>query len=210
MLDLARALPQVLQQMNLGERLREGRIMDLWPEVVGPTVAERSRPVKCRDGVLTVAVSSSVWLQQLTMMRQEIVRLFAERIGKGAITEISFTAHGYSEWGSDPVLATLKPRATTKLQLGDKLPDAQQHHLDEAVKEIPDDGLRLRAARMIAKAQLRQEALKAKGWKPCVQCGELQDRGRPLCIVCETAQNSVAGGYTPEGRTETADGQGAS
>jgi hypothetical protein len=208
MLELSRSLPLVLQQMNLGERLREGRIMDLWPEVVGPTVAERSRPVKCRDGVLTVAVSSSVWLQQLTMMRQEIVRLFGERIGKGAITEIKFTAHGYAEWHEDPVLPTLKPRSTAKLDLAGTLPAAQQQHLDTAVREIPDDDLRARAARMIVKAQLRQEALKAKGWKACSQCGELHDRGRPLCIVCETAQNTTQGGYTPEGRTETTDGQG--
>jgi predicted nucleic acid-binding Zn ribbon protein len=207
MLELSRSLPQVLQQMNLGERLREGRIMDLWPEVVGPTVAERSRPVKCHDGVLTVAVSSSVWLQQLTMMRQEIVRLFAERIGKGAITEIDFTSRGWSEWHEDPILPVLKPRTLAKLSLGATLPDRQQQHLEAAVREIPDEGLRERAARMIAKAQLRQEALKAKGWKPCGQCGELHDRGKPLCIVCETAVNTTLGGYTPEGRTETTDGQ---
>lgn len=205
MLELSRSLPQVLQQMNLGERLREGRIMDLWADVVGATVAERSRPVKCRDGVLTVAVSSSVWLQQLTMMRQEIVRLFAERIGKGAITEIVFTARGWSERDEDPILPTLKPRTVAKLTLDKPLPAPQQQHLEAAVREIPDEALRERAARMIAKAQLRQEALKAKGWQPCGQCGELHDRGKPLCIVCETANNTVAGAYTPEGRTETTD-----
>ncbi len=203
MLELSKSLPQVLQQMNLGERLREGRIMDLWPEVVGPAVAERSRPLKCHDGVLTVAVSSSVWLQQLTMMRQEIVRLFAERIGKGAITEISFTARGWGEWHEDTVLPTLRPRSVAKLGLGEVLPEPQRQHLDAAVREIADEGLREKAARMIAKAQLRQEALKAKGWKACVTCGELQDRGRPLCIVCETAANTSQGGYTPQGRNET-------
>lgn len=187
MLDLSKALPQILQQLNLGERLREGRIMDLWADVVGPTVAERSRPVKCRDGILTVAVSSSVWLQQLTMMRRDIVRMFAERIGPQAITDIQFTALGWSERPADPIFPEGAPRPNNRLQLNEDLQPPLRAELQAAVAQIPDEALRERASRMLKKAQLRQDALKAKGWLPCRQCGELHDRPKPLCIVCDVA-----------------------
>lgn len=189
MLELSKALPQILQQMNLGERLREGRIMDLWPEVVGANIAARSRATKCRDGVLTVSVASSVWLQQLTMMRLEIVKLFAQRVGPDAVTDIRFTAHGWSEWPKDNTPRADHHRATGRLDLSGQLPAQQQAHLTSALALIPDDDLRVRAGRVMAKAQLRQQALKAKGWKSCNLCGELHDRPKPLCIVCEVSNH---------------------
>jgi hypothetical protein len=187
MLELSKALPQILQQMNLGERLREGRIMDLWPVVVGPDIAARSRATKCRDGLLTVSVASSVWLQQLTMMRLEIVKMFTQRIGPDAVTDIRFTAHGWSEWPVDHTPRSDRPRATGRLDLSGKLAVPQQEHLTSALAQIPDDDLRLRAGRLMAKAELRQQALKAKGWKHCGLCGELHDRPKPMCIVCEVS-----------------------
>ena len=169
MLELSKSLPLILQQMNLGDRLREGRIMDLWPEVVGPTVATRSRATKCRDGVLTVSVAGSVWLQQLTMMRLEIVRLFAQRVGPDAVTDIRFTAHGWSEWPTDDTPRADRARPTGRLDLSGTLPAQQQQHLETALADIPDDALRQQAGRVMAKAELRQNALKAKGWKGCTR-----------------------------------------
>lgn len=191
MLDFAKALPQVLASLNLGERLREGRLMTLWPEVVGPTVAAQTRPLKCRDGILHVAVSSSAWLQQLALMRNEIVRHYDRKVGKGAIHEVRFTAHGWSQWpGGDPNYQELTRKEHGKLELVPVLAPRQQERLNEALEAIGDIELRERAARVLAKAVARQEALRQKGWRACRICGELHDREqRQVCILCEVTKD---------------------
>lgn len=189
MLDFAKALPAVLSSLNLGERLREGRLMTLWPDVVGAAVAAQTRPIKCRDGVLLVAVSSSAWLQQLTLMRGEIVRQYDRKVGKGAIREVTFTAHGWSEWPKGAAPPPEPPaKERSRLELPPTLPPRQQEKLDEALKAIGDEDLRDKTARVLAKAMRRQETLKQKGWKPCRHCGELHNRPKPLCILCEVGQ----------------------
>jgi predicted nucleic acid-binding Zn ribbon protein len=45
---------------------------DRWPEVVGPMLAERSRPVEVLDGVLIIACEDASWASQLSWMDAQI------------------------------------------------------------------------------------------------------------------------------------------
>lgn len=46
---------------------------ETWRRVVGARIAQKSAPGQIRRGVLTVAVSSAVWAQELTFLSREIV-----------------------------------------------------------------------------------------------------------------------------------------
>lgn len=76
----------------IGQRLREARIWTLWEEAVGPTVASKARPVQFRDGVLTVAVTSAPWLQQLTFMKKDLVATLNRSCGEELVREIFLKA----------------------------------------------------------------------------------------------------------------------
>jgi predicted nucleic acid-binding Zn ribbon protein len=55
------------------------RVQEIWGRLLGPAIAESSRPTAERDGVLTVICVSSVWAQELDLMGPELVgRLNAE------------------------------------------------------------------------------------------------------------------------------------
>jgi predicted nucleic acid-binding Zn ribbon protein len=69
---LADLLREILRSKPAGKRLREGKIWDVWEEAVGKQIASRARPVKVSDGLLTVAVATSPWMQQLTFLKREI------------------------------------------------------------------------------------------------------------------------------------------
>jgi len=59
---------------------------------VGDRIADRCRPVKAHEGVLTVVCESSVWSQQLTMMEFDLLERLRAEIGDPAHapTELRF------------------------------------------------------------------------------------------------------------------------
>ncbi len=69
-------------------RLAEARIPDLWPEAVGPAVASLTRSLQVRNGVLYVALISSVARHDIFMRRAELQRVLNERLGMNVISNI--------------------------------------------------------------------------------------------------------------------------
>lgn len=56
-------------------RVREALgVWPAWEEAVGPQVAAAARPVSLREGILTVHVKNTVWLQELHMQRATLLR----------------------------------------------------------------------------------------------------------------------------------------
>ena len=73
---------------GLADRLREADIWRLWPEVVGPTVASRAMPLRVIKGVLTVAVSSGPWKQELGFLKGMMKDKLNERLGAEVVKDI--------------------------------------------------------------------------------------------------------------------------
>ncbi len=98
---IAKILRDVVRDLGLGKKLNEQRAVVEWAEVVGERVAAHSRAMRVDGGRLLVEVDSSVWAQELSLMRRRILRDINERIGKGVIETVHFvlggtTAHGAS------------------------------------------------------------------------------------------------------------------
>ena len=63
----------------LGKRKKETRLQlyilrNRWAELVGERIAPRTLPQSLRDGLLTVAVVNSTWLNELSFMRAQLVQ----------------------------------------------------------------------------------------------------------------------------------------
>ncbi len=59
--------------------LRLGPVdLELWRSVVGPRIAERTRPGSVRRQLLTVTVASAVWAQELSLLASDILARLAE------------------------------------------------------------------------------------------------------------------------------------
>ena len=81
-----------LRSSGLAERLREAEIWRVWPEVVGATLACRAQPVRIINGTLTVAVSSSPWMQELRFMTAMMREKLNARLGAEIVREIVLKA----------------------------------------------------------------------------------------------------------------------
>jgi len=64
-------------------------IWRVWKEVVGQTYAENAQPSKIRKKQLTVTVSDSVWLQELTFYKETILEKLNRKLGRKAVNSIN-------------------------------------------------------------------------------------------------------------------------
>lgn len=66
------------------------RIWELWAQTVGPELARRSAPLEFRAGRLTVAVSSSPWLQQMSLMAPQLMEALNLALGAPLVKRMKF------------------------------------------------------------------------------------------------------------------------
>lgn len=86
-------LAGVLDGLGLGRRLREQEAVTRWSEVVGPEIAQRSRALRIKGGVLYVQVQSASWSQELRFLKARLIERFDTVVGPGRVKDIRFTQH---------------------------------------------------------------------------------------------------------------------
>lgn len=79
---------QILRRLGLDRRFEEYRAVLGWAEVVGPQIAAQSRAAAVRDGVLFVEVASNVWMQELGLLRDNIMERLNAHLGKPLVRKI--------------------------------------------------------------------------------------------------------------------------
>jgi len=79
---LAQLMETVLRGTGLQKRFAEYQAVEVWEQVVGRAVAEQAQATVIRDGVLFVDVKSSVWMQELQLLRVDIVERLNAHLGK--------------------------------------------------------------------------------------------------------------------------------
>jgi predicted nucleic acid-binding Zn ribbon protein len=68
--------------------LRAAEIRARWPEIVGPEIAERARPIRLTRGKLLVHCDHDVWRTELHYLEPEILERIAQVMGEGVVKEI--------------------------------------------------------------------------------------------------------------------------
>lgn len=63
-------------------------VFEHWPEVVGPGIAEHTRPVSVEDGCLVIAADDSTWASHLQWSQADIVERLSARLGTDEIDRI--------------------------------------------------------------------------------------------------------------------------
>lgn len=74
-------LVEFLRENNLEQPFLERKILEAWPDVLGPTVAGFTGEMNIRDGVLFVHIKSAPLRQELFNVRFQLIRKLNEAIG---------------------------------------------------------------------------------------------------------------------------------
>lgn len=79
-----------LRVQGLETPLLQKRLVDSWPVVAGPVIACYTLDVAIRNQTLWVRMSNPALRADLSMRRQEYVRLLNHSVGSQVITDIRF------------------------------------------------------------------------------------------------------------------------
>jgi len=89
---LGNVIDQLLVSLGQGRKYHGWRMVELWPEIVGPEIAVISRAVGYSEGVLTVVVKQDAWRQELEMQLEHILRKIHATAGGDAVEKIVLRA----------------------------------------------------------------------------------------------------------------------
>ncbi|MGH7627281.1 MAG: DUF721 domain-containing protein [Gemmatimonadaceae bacterium] len=83
------ALTTYLDQSGLAKRVEQAGIIAEWARIVGEQIASVTEPqMISRDGTLFVAVRTNSWMQELSLMEPQILRLLNAHAGALTIARI--------------------------------------------------------------------------------------------------------------------------
>jgi hypothetical protein len=89
--SIGEILFKALKRRGMTSKLEENSLLKFWPKAVGSQIAAQTQPDCLRNGTLFVKTTSSVWVQQLHFMKEEIRQKINELSGKESIKEIRFS-----------------------------------------------------------------------------------------------------------------------
>ena len=85
--SLTEALFSYLRESGLEQSVLEVQIEEVWPRVMGETVAQLTRSVEVKDGMLIARISSAALKAQLFENRFELVKKLNEAVGATVIKD---------------------------------------------------------------------------------------------------------------------------
>ena len=88
--SLKEAIEQMLQVYKLKRRFDETGVIASWPQLVGKSVANRTRELFIHDKKLFLRIESSVIKNELVMMRNQIINKINEDAKTILIEDIVF------------------------------------------------------------------------------------------------------------------------
>lgn len=88
----ARAIGELLADFIHGSELEqpllERKVLALWPELLGPTIAQMTGEIQVKNGVLLVHIRSAALKAQLFEVRYELVRKLNAAVGANVLKDI--------------------------------------------------------------------------------------------------------------------------
>jgi hypothetical protein len=78
----AAAIGAALAFRGITDDVRKNRLLTEWADLVGAKISARTRPYGVVDKTLVIEVASSAWLQELNLLRTQILTGLLERIGE--------------------------------------------------------------------------------------------------------------------------------
>lgn len=176
---LVHILSSALKNLDFERRIREQTCLLLWDEIVGDKVSDAAQPEFVRDGKLFVTAKSSVWANELTFYKPDIISKMNKRLGSQVLTEIIFKP-GKVKKKKPEVLEQKAERPDLE---GIELSKAELDSVDKAISSAGEAGESLKHL-MITSLRV-EKWKKSQGWTPCKRCGSLQNTANGICPPCK-------------------------
>ena len=155
---LGKVIPRLWRFPGWQTRLRAGKILARWEEIVGAAVARAARPRAFSQGKLVVEVQDSVWMTRLRFEERHILRLLNEAAGEKIFLAIRWSL------ARKPFPKNKAPEKDSK---STALPTFCQEKAQKEVAIIEDPEVREAFLRLRLTLLAKRIRRKQKGYKAC-------------------------------------------
>jgi len=83
-------LESLLPKSPFASGLRVQKVLESWSEIAGEEIARHSRAVGIERGVLVVQVENSVWAQELSLLKPQLLKKLEARLGEDGPKDVRF------------------------------------------------------------------------------------------------------------------------
>ena len=88
--SIGQVLEALIKDLGIERKIKGHQAVALWSEIVGAKIARVTEAHRIEDGVLYVRVQNSVWRNELTMRKPELIRMINVRMKRNTVTDIVF------------------------------------------------------------------------------------------------------------------------
>jgi hypothetical protein len=114
---IASTLGSIIDRLDSEGHFAIVRLVQAWPEIVGEAIARRTEVLELKFHTAVVRVSGAMWIQELNLLKPEILARLAARVGDDAVRDLRFVQGRLSRRASRPRLRTVAraPRRSIEL-----------------------------------------------------------------------------------------------
>jgi predicted nucleic acid-binding Zn ribbon protein len=143
---LSKTIDKILKARGMQNRLPEYRLSSKWVNMVGPAIARHAQPRTLRGGKLQVIVDSPAWMQQLSLMKAEIIGKLNNNLGMDIIRDITLKLGEIAPLSMQSSDAEQNPAIITQ---------EEQEMIAQSIDDVGDNEIREAIKRVIEKHLLR-------------------------------------------------------
>ncbi|MEU4677224.1 DciA family protein [Micromonospora sp. NPDC023737] len=99
---LSAVLDRLMKARGWQQPAAEATVFGAWERVVGPEVAQHSRPVKLENGELTVEARSTAWATQLRLLAGSLLKQIAREVGHNVVRKLHIHGPAAPSWSRGP------------------------------------------------------------------------------------------------------------
>jgi len=135
--DIGTILGDVIKRMGIKKKIEGNKVFKVWDEVVGDIIVKNTKAYFFKKGILFIGTTNSVWAQELSMMKQCLIKKINDCLKKEKVKDIRFKVMNI-----DKALKINNEPVMKKYFKGIKLNQGDLKDIDVLVKDIKDGELR--------------------------------------------------------------------
>jgi len=86
--SIGEIISRIVSRQGFEKGIKEGEVLEIWTEIGGKRIAEKTEPVALEQGILFVRVNDSAWRNELSLMSEELREKINEYFGEVRVDRI--------------------------------------------------------------------------------------------------------------------------
>lgn len=87
---IEKVLSGLFSKLGIADGIKQQQAMLVWSEVVGPTIANISQPVRIEHGKLYVEIENNTWRHEIFYYKRQIINRLNKKLKRDIVKDIVF------------------------------------------------------------------------------------------------------------------------